>query len=85
MSRFLKIVLAPPGDRFVEKGEIAGRFDVVTKRLQRPNDDIAMRLLALDGGIGLEHEPLRPVAAILVLLGEEDAQNRFRRLVMLER
>ncbi len=85
LSRLLKIVVAPPGDPFVEKGEIAGRFDIVAERLQRPDDDIAMRLLALDGGIGLEHEPLRPVAAFLVLLGEEDAQNRFRWLIMLER
>jgi hypothetical protein len=78
LSRFLKVVLAPPGD-------IAGRLDVVTECLQRPNNDIAMRLFALDGGIGFEHEPLRPVAAFLVLLGEEEAQNRFRWLIMLKR
>jgi hypothetical protein len=85
LSRFLKVVLAPPGDPFVEKGEIAGRLDVVTERLQRPDNDIAMRLFALDGGVGLEHEPLRPVAAFLVLLGEEETQNRFRWLIMLKR
>ena len=81
----LEVVLAAPGDGFVEKGEIAGRFDVVAQRLQRPDDDVAMRLLVLDGGIGFEHEPLRPVALLLVLLGENGAQNLLGRSVMLER
>ena len=85
LSRLLEIVLAPPGDGFVEEGEVAGRFDIVAERLQRPDDDVAMRLPILNGGIGLEHEPLRPVAAFLVLLGEDDAQNRLGRLVVLER
>ena len=85
MGRLLKIVLAPPGDRFVEKGEIAGRFDIVAESFQRPDDDVAMRLPVLHGRIGLEHEPLRPVASLLVLLGENDAQNRLGRLVVLQR
>ena len=44
-----------------------------------------MRLPVLHHGIGLEHEPLRPVAALFVLLSEENAQNLFDRLIMLER
>ena len=37
------------------------------------------------GGIGFEHEPLRPVALLLVLLRENDAQQLLGRPVMLER
>ena len=81
----LEVVLAPPGDRLVEKGEIAGRLHVVAQRLQRPDDDVAVRLAVLNGAVGLEHEPLRPVAALLVLLGEKDAQNRLGRRVVLQR
>ena len=46
MGGLLQIVLAPPGDWFVEKGEIAGRFDIVAQSLQRPDDDVAMRFLS---------------------------------------
>ena len=56
-------VVAPPGDRLVEEGEVVGRFEVVAERLQRPDDDVAMAVPVADVRIGLEHEPLRPVAA----------------------
>lgn len=35
-----------PGDFLVEDGEIAGRFDIVAERLQRPDDDIAVTIAA---------------------------------------
>ena len=70
---------------FVEKGKIAGGLDIVAERLERPDDDVAVRLLVLHDGIGFEHEPLRPVAALLVLLSEEDAQDLFDRLIVFER
>ncbi len=38
-----------------------------------------------DGAIGVEHEPLRPVAGSLRLLGEHDPQNFLGRAIMLER
>ena len=85
MGGFFEIVLAPPCDGFVEEGEVARRFDVVAQGLQRPDDDVPMRLFVLDCGIGFEHEPLRPVAPLLVLLGENYAKNPFGRSVMLER
>ena len=44
-----------------------------------------MRLSVLNGRVRLEHEPLRPVAALRVLLGKYDAQNRLGRFVVLER
>ena len=84
-ARLLEIVLAAPRDRLVEESKIAGGLDIVAERLERPDDDVAMRLPVLHHGIGFEHEPLRPVAALLVLLGEEDAQDLFDRLIMLER
>ena len=56
-------------------GEIAGRLDVVAEGLERPDDDVAMAAAGADLRIGLQHEPLRPVAARLVLLGEDDAQD----------
>ena len=82
---FVEIVLAAPRDRLIEKSKIAGGLDIVAERLERPDDDVAMRLLVLHHGIGFEHEPLRPVAAAFVLLREEDAQNLFDWPIMLER
>src|SRR5271165_1543738 len=51
MRSLLKVVLAAPGDRFVEKVEIAGRFGVVADCLQWPDDDVPVRLFVLDGGV----------------------------------
>ena len=85
MRGLVEIVLAPPRDRLVEKSEIAGGLDIVAERLERPDDDVAMRLPVLHHGIGLEHEPLRPVAALFVLLREEDAQDLLDRPIVLER
>ena len=84
-ARSLEVVLAPPGDRLVEEGEVVGRLDIVAERLERPDDDVAMAVPVADVGIGLEHEPLRPVAARLVLLGEDDPQDLLDRRVVLER
>ena len=50
MGGLFEIVLAPPRDGFVEEGEIAGRFDVIAQGLQRPDDDVAMRLRVVDRG-----------------------------------
>ena len=85
VRRLLEIVGAAPRDRLIEEGKIAGRLDIVAERLERPDDDVAVQLLVLHHGIGFQHEPLRPVAAVLVLLSEEDAQNLFDRLIVLER
>ena len=43
-----EIVLAPPGDRLVEEGEVVRRFDIVAERLQRPDDDVAMAVPVAD-------------------------------------
>ena len=85
MRRLFEIVRAAPRDRLVEEGKIAGGLDIVAERLERPDDDVAVRLPVLHHGIGFEHEPLRPVAALFVLLSEENAQNLFDRLIVLER
>ena len=55
-----------PGQGFVEEAEVARLLDIVAQRLQRPDDDVAMAAAGPDLRIGLEHEPLRPVAALLV-------------------
>ena len=80
-----EIVLAAPRDRLIEESKIAGSFDIVAERLERPDDNVPGQLLALNGGVGFEHEPLRPVAAVRILLGEYYAQDFLHRLVMLER
>ena len=80
-----EIVLAPPGDRLVEKREIVRGLDIVAERLQRPDDDVAMAVPVADLRVGLEHEPLRPVAARLLLLREDDPQDLLDRRVVLER
>ena len=85
VRRLLEIVRAAPRDCLVEESKVAGRFDIVAERLERPDDDVAVRLLILHNGIGFEHEPLRPVAAVLVLLGKEDAQDLLDLLIVLER
>src|SRR4029079_3213281 len=79
------IAPAPPGVDLVEKVEIPCRLDVVTKSLQRPDDHIAMGVTVLDGGIGLQHKPLGPVATDFILLRKYDPQNVFHGLVMLKR
>ena len=83
--RLLKRVLAPPRDLLVEKADVAGRLDIVVERLERPDDDVSVADLILDDRIGFEHEPLRPVAARLVLLREDDAQDLLDRVVMFQR
>src|ERR1700733_1539753 len=85
VRRLLEIIGAAPRNRLVEEGKIAGGLDVVTERFERPDDNVAMRLPVLHDGIGFEHEPLRPVAALFVLLSEENTQNLFDRLIMFER
>ena len=44
----VEIVLAAPCDRLIEESEIAGGLDIVAERLERPDDDVAMRLLTLN-------------------------------------
>ena len=79
------VAVAPPGDRLVEEAEIVGRLDIVAERLQRPDDDVAVAVAVADMGVGLEHEPLRPVAAVLVLLGEDDREDLAHRRSCSER
>ena len=83
--RLLEIVLPPPRDRLVEEREIVGGLDVVAQRLERPDDHVAVAVPVADLGVGLEHEPLRPVATRLVLLREDDPQDLLDRRVVLER
>ena len=64
-----EILLVAPGHRLVQEGEVVGRLDIVAQRLQRPDDDVAMGVPVLDLRIGLEHEPLRPVAPRLRTAG----------------
>lgn len=80
-----EILLVAPGHRLVQEGHVARGLDVVAQRLQRPDDDVAMGVPVLDRRVGLEHEPLRPVAPALVLLGEDGAQHLLRRGVVLQR
>ena len=63
-ARSPRVVVAPPGDRLVEEGEVVGRLDVVAERLERPDHDVAMAVPVADLRVRLEHEPLRPVAAV---------------------
>ena len=44
-----------------------------------------MAVAVADLAVGVEHEPLRPVAARLELLGKDDAQDLADRLMMAER
>src|ERR1700722_14742681 len=85
MGGLLEIVCAAPRDRLIEESEIAGSLDIVAERLERPHDDVAVRLLVLHHGIGFQHEPLWPVAAVLVLLSKQDAEDLFDLLIVLER
>ena len=43
----LEIVLAAPRNGLIEESKVAGGLDIVAERLERPDDDVAMRLLAL--------------------------------------
>ena len=83
--RRLGIILPPPRNRLVEEREIVRGLDVVAERLERPDDHVAVAVPVPDRAIGLEHEPLRPVATRLVLLREDDPQDLLDRLVVLER
>ena len=73
-----------PRHRLVEEAEVVGRLDVVAERLERPDDDVAVAVAVADLGVGRQHEPLRPVAAGLALLGEDGAQDVLDRRVVLE-
>ena len=84
LGRLERVVL-PPGHRLVENGEVVGRLDVVAERLQRPDDHVAMAVPVADLRVGLDHEPLRPVAARRLLLGEDDPHDLPHRRVVLER
>ncbi len=66
---------AAPAHLLGKDADIAARLDIVGERLQRPDDDVAMRVAGADVGIGQQHEPLRPVGRLPVLLGEERAQD----------
>jgi hypothetical protein len=59
----------------VQNRGIARREQVVAEHLQRPDDDVAVAFLLLDRRIPIEHEPLRPVAIVFVLVGEDDFQD----------
>ncbi len=77
-------VVGAPRHRLVEEGAVVGRLDVVAERLERPDDDVAVAVAVADLGVGRQHEPLRPVAAGLALLGEDGAQDVLDRRVVLE-
>jgi hypothetical protein len=42
------VVIVPPGDRRVEESQIIGRFNIVTQRLERPDDHIAVCMAILN-------------------------------------
>ena len=48
LRRRCEVVVAPPGDRLVEEGEVVRRLDIVAERLERPDDDVAMAVPVLD-------------------------------------
>ena len=83
--RELECIVHAPWYELVQKARVVGGFDIVVERLERPDDDVAVTVPVLDERVGLEHEPLRPVSARLVLLRENDAQDLFHRLVVLQR
>ena len=85
VSGTLQRVFVAPRHGLVEKAQIAGGLDIIAKRLERPDDHIAVAVLVLNRRVGLEHEPLRPVAARRVLLREDPPQDLSDGFVVLER
>ena len=85
VRRLLEIILPPPRNWLVQEREIVRGLDVVAERLERPDDHVAVAVPVAESGVRLEHEPLRPVATRLVLLREDDPQDLFDRLIVLER
>ncbi len=81
----LQRLVAAPRRGLVEKRQIVGGFEIVVERLQRPDDHIAVAVPVLNERVGLEHEPLRPVASRRVLLREDDPQDLLDRFVVFER
>ena len=78
-------VLVPPRHRLVEERKIVGRLHIVAEGLEGPDDDVAVAVPVLYDRIGLQHEPLRPVPALLILLGQHDAQDLLHRRVVAQR
>jgi hypothetical protein len=60
----------------VEHRHVVGREHVVRERQERPEDDVAVRVVGADAAIAIEErEPLRPVAVRVLL--PEDAQQQI--------
>src|SRR5262245_62437132 len=73
--RAFEIVFAPPSDWLVKERKVVRSLDVVAKRLERPDDYVAMAVRVSDRAVGLEHEPLRQVAPAFVLMRAVDTQD----------
>ena len=69
----------------VEDRPVVGGQEVLRQRVQRPEDDVAVRVGRPDIAFALEeHEPLRPVA-VGVLIGKDAQQEVAQRLPAAER
>ncbi|MNN31674.1 hypothetical protein D3C81_1453710 [compost metagenome] len=59
----------------VEHSIIAGCPQVIAQHLKRPDNNIAVTFFLLDRRVFVEHEPLRPVPVIFILMGEYREEN----------
>ena len=61
-------------DFLVEERQVVRRLEVVAQRLERPVNHVTVAVGLLDLAIPIEHEPLRPVAGLRVLVRVDGAK-----------
>ena len=68
-----------PCDALIEDREVAGRLHVVAQGLDRPEDDVGVAVGRPHLSVPVEHEPLRPVAGVRILVLVDEPEQIAQR------